>query len=338
MLQIILLVLAFLASLYLILLIRSFEYMSSRELKRQARAGNPEAKRVYPVRVYGMQLWIILWLALGFLMSSIVLLLHSLVGTFWTIIINVPFVVLMHSILPWAKRPKPSLHLASMISPLLEKKLRLIYPAMNKIENWMGHWIQPEPILLIQSKDELLEILHHNAEEFDHVSKEELKIAQNALMFGDKLIGDFMTPLNTVHFVSQEEQLTPIIMDELHKSGYSRFPVFMGNRQNIVGTLYAKDAISLSGSRTVKDVMRKEVFYINEQQTLQHALNAFIKTKHHLFIVVNEFEDVVGVISIEDVLEQILGQPMMDEFDQFEDLRLVAKAAATKMHQARQEA
>jgi CBS domain containing-hemolysin-like protein len=76
--------------------------------------------------------------------------------------------------------------------------------------------------------------------------------------------------------------------------------------------------------------MRQEVFYINEQLSLDHALNAFLKTKHHLFIVVNEFEDVVGVLSIEDVLEQIIGQPILDEFDQYDDLRAVAAKHASK--------
>ena len=83
--------------------------------------------------------------------------------------------------------------------------------------------------------------------------------------------------------------------------------------------------------------MRHDVYYINEQQTLDHALQAFIKTKHHLFIVVNEFEDVVGVLSAEDVIEQIIGKPMLDEFDQYDDLREVAKRTARQKHDAHTE-
>jgi CBS domain containing-hemolysin-like protein len=336
MIQVILLILAILAIVYTVLLLRSFEYMSVGELKRQARAGNPYAKKVYPVRAYKMQLWIVLWTLIGFLMSSIVLLLDNLMGALLTILINIPLVILIHAVLPWAKRPKPSLKMAALVSPFFERLLRLLYPALSRVEKWIGNWIQPEPILLIQSKDELLEILRHNAEEFDHINSDELKIAENALIFGDKAVSDFMIPLNTVHFVSKEEQLTPKVMDELHKSGYSRFPVFQGNRQNVVGTLFIKDAISLSNQRYVKDVMKPEVYYINEQQNLDYALMAFIKTKHHLFIVVNQFEDIVGVISIEDILEQIVGKPIMDEFDQFEDLRAVAKVTADKVHESRE--
>jgi len=334
MIQIILLIAAIILTLYFILLIRSFEYMSISELKRQARSGNPYAKTVYPVRVYGVQLWILMWAILGFLTSCIILLFHSLIGSIWTIVITVPLVVLIHAILPWTRRPKPSLHMAAIVSPYIERLLRILFPILKWFEMGVGRWIQPEPLLLIQSKDELLEILRHNAEEFDHVSHDELKIAENALVFGDKLIGDYMTPLNTVHFISFEEQLTPVVLGELHDSGHSRFPVFQGSNQNVVGTLLLKDALRVKNSKSAGDIMRQDVYYINEQQTLDHAMQAFIKTKHHMFVVVNEFEDIVGVLSIEDVLQQIIGHPLLDEFDKFDDLREVAKIAAKQKQQA----
>lgn len=332
MIQFILLIVVISVALYGILLIRSFEFMSITELKRQARKGNPDAIKVYPVRAYGVQLWILMWAILGFLTSCMILLLDSLLGAVWTILINVPLIIVIHAILPWTRRPKPSLHMAANVSPAVERILRLLYPVLKWFERWVGRWIQPEPMLLIQSKDELIEILHHNAEEFDNVSRDELKIAENALIFGDKAVGDFMTPLNTVHFVSGEEELTPVVLGELHDSGHSRFPVYQGSNQNIIGTLFIKDAARVKNAKPVKDVMRPDVYYINELQTLDHALNAYIKTKHHMFIVVNEFEDVVGVLSVEDVLEQIIGQPMLDEFDQFDDLREVAKRTAHKKH------
>lgn len=309
--------------------------MSVRELKRQARAGNKDAQRVYPVRAYGMQLWILMWTVLGFLTTSIILLLKSVVGSaFLIILINVPLIVILHAILPWSKRPKPSLHMASLASPYLEWILRKTYPVMRRLEKWVGRWIQPEPFMLIQSKDELLEILRHNADEFDKISKHELKIAENALMFGEKLVNDHMTPLNAVHFVNAEEELTPVVINELHDSGHSRFPVFAETNQNIIGTLYLRDAIRLKNPKPAKKVMREDVYYINEQQPLDYALHAFTKTRHHLFVVVNEFEDVVGVITIEDVIEQVIGHPITDEDDQFTDLRAVAKKNAAKKHQA----
>ena len=126
---------------YGILLIRSLEFMSIRELKRQARQGNKDAVRVYPVRAYGMQLWILLWTVLGFLTTSIILLLKSLIGSpILIILINVPLIVVLHAILPWSKRPKPSLHMAAIVSPYLEWILRKTFPIMRRLEKWVGRW------------------------------------------------------------------------------------------------------------------------------------------------------------------------------------------------------
>ncbi|MCU0667143.1 MAG: CBS domain-containing protein [Patescibacteria group bacterium] len=334
--QIILLIVLIAVTVYGILLIRSFEFMSVRELKRQARMGNPDAIKVYPVRAYGMQLWIFMWAILGFLTTSIILMLKGLAGNWVALLINVPLIVILHAVLPWSKRPKPSLHMAAIASPVVEFILRKTYPIMRRLEKWVGRWIQPEPFMLIQSKEELLEILRHNADEFDKISKHELTIAENALLFGEKLVSDHMIPLNTIHFVNAEEELTPVVIDELHKSGHSRFPVYKESEQNIVGTLYIRDAVRIKKQKPVHKVMKDEVYYINEKQPLDTALNAFLKTRHHLFVVVNEFEDVVGVITIEDVLEQIVGQPITDENDAFEDLRAVAKAKAIQKHIARE--
>ena len=321
---------------YGILLIRSFEFMSIRELKRQARKGDADAARVYPVRAYGMQLWILMWTILGFLTTSIILLLKSLIGSpLLIILINVPLIVILHAILPWSKRPKPSLHMAAIASPYIEWVLRKTFPIMRRLEKWVGRWIQPEPFMLIQSKDELLEILRHNADEFDRISKHELRIAENALLFGEKLVQDHMTPLNTVYFIDVNEELTPVVIGELHDSGHSRFPVFQETNQNIIGTLYLRDAIRLKTPKPVQKIMREDVYYINEQQPLDVALHGFIKTRHHLFVVVNEFEDVVGVITIEDVIEQIIGHPIHDEDDRFDDLRSIARAKAAKKREAR---
>lgn len=332
--QIATLIILVIITVYGILLIRSFEYMSVRELKRQARAGDKDSIKVYPVRAYGMQLWIFMWAILGFLTTCIILLLKGVVGSWFAILINVPLIVILHAILPWSKRPKPSLHMAALASPVIEFILRKTNPVMRSLEKWVGRWIQPEPFMLIQSKDELLEILHHNAEEFDKISKHELKIAENALLFGEKAVGDHMTPLNMVHFIDAEEELTPVVIGELHDSGHSRFPVYQKNNQNIIGTLYLRDAVRLKKPKQAQVIMREDVFYINEKQPLDIALHGFIKSRHHLFMVVNDFEDIVGVLTIEDVIEQIIGHPIKDEDDKEEDLRAIARKKAAAKYKA----
>ena len=70
--------------------------------------------------------------------------------------------------------------------------------------------------------------------------------------------------------------------------------------------------------------MKPDVYFINEEQDLRQALGVFLSSQSHLLIVVNSFEEFVGILSIEDVMEQILGQPIVDEFEQYDELRAVA--------------
>ena len=100
-----------------------------------------------------------------------------------------------------------------------------------------------------------------------------------------------------------------------------------GRGHVVVGLLYIQDLLTLdSGKRsgTAEKTMSPRVFYIREDQTLDHALAAFLRTHHHLFIVINEFRETVGIVSLEDVIEALLGRKIIDEFDTHEDLRTVA--------------
>ena len=74
--------------------------------------------------------------------------------------------------------------------------------------------------------------------------------------------------------------------------------------------------------------MEKKVYYIREDQTLDHALAAFLKTRHHLFVVVNGYRETAGIITLEDVIEALLGRKIVDEFDLHDDLRAVATREA----------
>ena len=71
-----------------------------------------------------------------------------------------------------------------------------------------------------------------------------------------------MTPLSAVYFVSAEESLTPVVLGELHDSGHSRFPVYQGSNQNVVGTLFIKDAMQTKDSKSVKNINApRSLFY-----------------------------------------------------------------------------
>jgi hypothetical protein len=138
-----------------------------------------------------------------------------------------------------------------------------------------------------------------------------------------------------VRQVSAAEPVGPILIKELHDSGFSRFPVYDSAPGDIVGTLYLRDLIDLKHTGQIRDIMQAGLFFVHEDYPLEQVLDAFLKTQHHLFLVVNSFEEFVGIITIEDILEQILGAKIVDEFDQYDDMRAVAAHKAKDEHTAR---
>lgn len=158
----------------------------------------------------------------------------------------------------------------------------------------------------------------------NRIEKNELDMAIHVLRFGSKLVRDHMVPRRVVHFVRSEEPVGPILLTELHDSGFSRFPV-RNEDEEIVGTLYLKDLVEKRVSGIVSNVMSPDVFYVDETEPLERVLAKFLRTKHHLFIVQNQFHEIVGIITIEDVLEQAMGRRIVDEDDVHEDMREYAQ-------------
>lgn len=172
------------------------------------------------------------------------------------------------------------------------------------------------------------QLLHLVAQSQGVLTSEQKSLLRHGLSFGEKHVVEVMTPRSVIDSVSASELLGPLVLDDLHKTGHSRFPVVDGDIDHIVGILHIRDLLTLdSGKRssTVRKAMEPRVFYIKQTQTLEHALAAFLKTHHHLFVVVNEYRETVGLLSLEDVIETLLGRKIIDEFDAHEDLRAVAE-------------
>lgn len=177
---------------------------------------------------------------------------------------------------------------------------------------------------LLESREQLV----HLVSKSDGVlTSDEKKLIAHALEFDNLVVSSIMTPVSMIDSISKDELLGPLVLDDLHKTGHSRFPVIDGDIHHVIGMLYIRDLLSVGNgknSTTAGKSMQPRVFYIRQDQTLTHALAAFLRTHHHLFVVVNEFRETVGLLSLEDVIEALLGRRIVDEFDAHEDLRVVA--------------
>ena len=179
----------------------------------------------------------------------------------------------------------------------------------------------------ISSREELEYLVEESG---SILTSDEKKMIVNGLHFNETRVEQIMTPRGVIDTIDKQELIGPLALDELHRTGHSRFPVIDGDIDHVIGVLHIRELLTLDhkDSETAAQAMEKKVFYINQAQTLQHALAAFIKTRHHLFVVVNGYRETAGILTLEDVMEALLGREIVDEFDVHDDLRLVAERSS----------
>ena len=146
-------------------------------------------------------------------------------------------------------------------------------------------------------------------------TKEEKKILQGIVNFGNTETSQIMCPRMDIFALSLDEDFKDII-DKIIKKGHSRIPVYKENIDNIVGILYTKDLIPHVNKKTFQwHKIIREAFFVPENKKLDDLLKEFQEMKNHLAIVVDEYGGTSGLISLEDIIEEIVGD-ISDEFDQ----------------------
>lgn len=313
---------------------RTYGSISVKELKHRARSGDGAAAALLRAAGYGASLRALLSVIMVFFAASFCVVLAGQTAGWFAVLAGAVLLWVGFSWLPARQATKAGLWLASSLAPAFDKILQYLHPFLDKLQRFVrAH----RPVSIhtgLYDKADLLALFSKQKVQADNrVDQATLEIAEHALQFGDKKVSDILTPARVVKAVSNEETVGPVLMTDLHDSGFSRFPVYEGKKNHIIGVLYLRDLVK-SKSGTVQKMMHKTVCYVHEDQPLTEALQAILKTHQQLFIVVNSLEEYVGIVSIEDIMEEIVGKQIVDEFDQYEDLRAVAAKMAAKEHKA----
>jgi magnesium and cobalt transporter len=169
--------------------------------------------------------------------------------------------------------------------------------------------ISPEP----ENRDELLSLLH-DAQERNLLDADAMSMIEGVFQMSDLSVRDIMIPrsqMDVVDIARPIEEWIPMVLETAH----SRFPAVDGDRDKVVGILLAKDLLRYyaSDSFDLRGMLRPAV-YIPESKRLNVLLRDFRANRNHIAIVVDEYGGVAGLITIEDVLEQIVGD-IEDEYD-----------------------
>jgi CBS domain containing-hemolysin-like protein len=164
--------------------------------------------------------------------------------------------------------------------------------------------------------EEELKLIIAESEEGGAIEQSERELIQNVFDFDNRIVRQVMVPRLKVSglnaSISVDEAMKTVL-----KEGYSRYPVYEGSMDEIIGIVHAKDIISNhfeSVPKTLRDILRP-AFYITEGKTIDTLLREFQRKKVQMAVVINEFGGTRGIVTLEDILEELVGE-IQDEHDQ----------------------
>lgn len=197
---------------------------------------------------------------------------------------------------------KPTKVLNVLLSPLSLPLIRLT----KIVEKRLG---DRNHDFSVEKLSQALELTSDNG-----TTKDEQKILKGIVTFGNTETVQIMKPRIDIFAVSDEEPYEEVLAKIL-KNGYSRNPVYKNSIDNITGVLYAKDLLAhLNKTKFKWQDLQRDPFFVPENKKLDDLLSEFQEKKNHLAIVVDEYGGTSGIVTLEDVIEEIVGD-INDEFD-----------------------
>lgn len=312
-----------------IVLRKTYFRLPLRELKRRAEHHDAAASTLYRAAAYGNSLRGLLWLYIGLTAAGGLILLARELNVWVSLLIVGPLLWIAFSLIPASRTTRFGTWMTVTVTPFLAWLLNYLHPLLNRgaevVEN---RYTAPAHTKLFE-RDDLIRLLKQQQKQEDsRFTKEELDIAGRALTFDEHIVADVMTPRKKIKTVLASDNVGPILINEIHESGQPQVLVREGAKGPFVGSL-SFNQLGLESKGRVKDIMQPTVYYVHENDTLGEALHAFFETNHPVFVVVNSSEEYVGVVTVEDILRQLLGHLPGDDFNQYADAAAVAARHAS---------
>ncbi|OIO11810.1 MAG: gliding motility-associated protein GldE [Flavobacteriales bacterium CG_4_8_14_3_um_filter_35_10] len=231
-------------------------------------------------------------------------------------LIAITFVILLFGeVLPKIYANKNAMQFASKtvyIISFLKRTFLFLSIPLTGLTNLIEHKLRKKSTdISVEKLSKALELTKENA------SKEERKILKGIVNFGNTEARQIMIPRMDVFALSKDEKYQEVLK-KVVENGYSRIPVYDDTIDTIKGILYAKDLLPYLNESDFKwTKLLRESFYVPENKKLDDLLKEFQSKKIHLAVVVDEYGGTSGILSLEDIIEQIVGE-ISDEYDQDE--------------------
>ncbi|XP_054867330.1 metal transporter CNNM4 isoform X2 [Amphiprion ocellaris] len=300
------------------------------------------ARKIEPIRRKGNYLLCSLLLGNVLVNTTLTILLDDLIGSgLGAVVASTIGIVIFGEIVPQALCSRHGLAVGANTILVTKLFMLLTFPLSWPISKILDCVLGQE-IGTVYNREKLVEMLKVT-EPYNDLVKEELNMIQGALELRTKTVEDVMTPINNCFMIHSDAVLDFNTMSEIMESGYTRIPVYEGERSNIVDILFVKDLAFVDPDdcttlKTITKFYNHPVHFVFHDTKLDSMLEEFKKGKSHLAIVqkVNNegegdpFYEVLGLVTLEDVIEEIIKSEILDESDLYTDNRTRKKVAPNK--------
>lgn len=286
-------------------------------LERKVKLGDARAAKVYPIRKRGNLLLCTLLIGNVAVNATAAIFLGEIASGLVAGIVSTVLIVIFGEILPQAIFSRYALTLGAKTIWLVKIFIFLMYPLAYPMSLILDKLLGKE-LQTIWSKREIKEIIkHHENNENSDIDKDEERIVLGALSFSEVVLKKVMTPKSVLYILESSRVLDRNTLAEIREKGYTRIPVFNNREDNLVGIIYSKDLIGLfDENKTVADFIRDaKPISANDTMRLDTLMNLFIDRKVHIAFVYDEYSTFTGVVTLEDIIEEILKVEIIDEVD-----------------------
>lgn len=246
-------------------------------------------------------------------------------------------ILLFSEILPKTAGVAYSKNLAAWIALPLSGLIKLMSPLiwLCQVVTYLIPKHEKEPLVSIE-EIQAVAVLGRKAGEID---PQQEKVIANILKLQNKTVRQVMTPRTVVFSLSEHLTINEALQKKEKWSRHSRVPVYDKNQDDVVGVVLSRSVLlSLAEGRQEQKLseLMQPVHFVPEAATLNKILMEFFEHRIHLFVVVDEYGSVTGVVSLEDIIEEIVGREIIDESDTTSNLREYARQRKRLLQKTKQ--
>lgn len=278
-----------------------------------------EAVAVYPIRKQGNLLLTTLLLGNVAVNTILSVYLGSIVSGVVAGVIATSMIFLFGEILPQAAFSRHALWVGSRLAPLVRVLMLVMLPVTFPIA-YILNKLLGEEVPGLYSKSDLMHIVSElEQSELSDVDHDEGRIVHGALKFSHTTVREIMTPKERVVMYEKNQRIDENFINHISDSSFSRYPVYSGNTDNIVGILYSKDLISEEPDTALHQTIEafdENFLKIKPDEKLDVVLGKMLKQKKHLGVVMSKNQIFLGVVTLEDIIEEIIQFEIEDESDE----------------------